>query len=46
MLIRGWDEMMTKIEDDLAQISSMKLSQFYKTFEEEIKGWNDKLVML
>lgn len=46
MLIKGWDEMMTKIEDDLAVIQSMKLSQFYKSFEEEIKGWNDKLVML
>ena len=46
MLIRGWDDMMTKIEDDLAQITSMKLSQHFKTFEEEIKSWNDKLVTL
>ena len=46
MLIRGWDDMMTQIEDDIAQISSMKLSQHYKTFEEEIKSWNDKLILL
>ena len=43
MLIRGWDDMMTKIEDDIGQITSMKLSTHYKTFEEEIKSWNEKL---
>ena len=46
MLIKGWDELMTKIEDDLAQINSMKLSQHFKTFEEEIKSWGERLVLL
>ena len=43
MLIKGWDDMITKIEDDLAQIASMKLSQHFKTFEEEINSWTEKL---
>lgn len=46
MLIRGWDDMMTQIEDDQSKIQSMKLSMHYKTFEEEIKGWSDKLVLV
>jgi dynein heavy chain 1 len=44
MLIKGWDDLMTKIEDDLSQLNSMKLSQHFKIFEDEIKSWNEKLV--
>lgn len=46
MLIKGWDDIMTKIEDDLSQLNAMKLSQFYKIFEDDAKSWNDKLVNL
>ena len=46
MLIKGWDELMTKIEDDLGHLNSMKLSQHFKAFEEEVKSWSEKLVML
>ena len=46
MLIKGWDDLMNQIEDDLAQISSMKLSQHFKAFEEEIKVWNKNLMKI
>ena len=46
MLIRGWDDLMTKIEDDMGQTSSMKLSQHYDAFKEEIQSWNDRLETL
>lgn len=42
-LIKGWDEMFDFLDEDLNNLSSMKLSQYYKTFEEEIAQWDDKL---
>ena len=43
-MIRGWDELFEQLDEDLNnKLSSMKLSQFYKTFEEEIAQWDDKL---
>lgn len=42
-LIKGWDEMFEQLDEDLNNLSSMKLSQFYRAFEEEIVQWDDKL---
>lgn len=42
-LIKGWEEMFELLDEDLNNLSSMKLSQYYKTFEEEIMQWDDKL---
>lgn len=42
-LIKGWDEMFERLDEDLNNLASMKLSQYYKTFEEEIAQWDDKL---
>ncbi|KAJ5078912.1 intein-containing dynein heavy chain precursor [Anaeramoeba ignava] len=42
-LIRGWDDLFTKISDHLNSLSAMKNSPFYKVFEEEAVGWEDKL---
>jgi dynein heavy chain 1 len=42
-LIKGWDDMFEQLDEDLNNLSSMKLSQYYKTFEEEIMQWDDKL---
>ncbi len=42
-LVKGWDELFEILEEDLNNLSSMKLSQYYKTFEEEISQWDDKL---
>ncbi len=42
-MIKGWDDMFEQLDEDLNNLSSMKLSQYYKTFEEEIMQWDDKL---
>ena len=31
------------LDEDLNNLSTMKLSQYYRTFEEEIAQWDDKL---
>lgn len=33
-LIKGWDEMFEQLDEDLNNLQSMKLSQYYRTFEE------------
>jgi dynein heavy chain 1 len=38
--------MFEELDEDLNNLSSMKLSQHYKTFEEEIAQWDDKLQKL
>jgi dynein heavy chain 1 len=45
-LIKGWDEMMTRAEEDIGQLTSMKLSQHFKTFETDIKSWHEKILNL
>lgn len=42
-LIRGWDELFTKCAENLSALSAMKHSPYYKVFEEEAAGWEDKL---
>jgi dynein heavy chain 1 len=45
-LIRGWDDLFTKLEEDLNNLASMKISPYYKQFESEIVQWDDKLQKL
>jgi dynein heavy chain 1 len=42
-LIRGWDELFTQIDEHINNIASMKMSPYYKVFEEEIVPWDEKL---
>ena len=42
-LIKGFNALMEQAEEDLSQLTSMKLSQHYKAFESDIKNWNEKL---
>ncbi|KAL8455832.1 hypothetical protein Emag_000406 [Eimeria magna] len=42
-VIKGWEEMFQVIDDQLASIQSMKMSPFFKIFEEEALAWDDKL---
>lgn len=42
-LIRGWDDLFTKLDEDLGTLASMKISPYYKQFEEEIVPWDEKL---
>eukprot|EP01132_Coremiostelium_polycephalum_P002127 gene2127-2619_t len=42
-LIRGWDDLFSKLAEHLNSIAAMKMSPFYKVFEEEASSWDDKL---
>lgn len=42
-LIRGWDDLFTKCSENLNSLSAMKLSPYYKVFEEEASSWEEKL---
>ncbi|KAH3764595.1 cytoplasmic dynein heavy chain [Pelomyxa schiedti] len=42
-LIRGWDDIFTKVAEHLNNLSSMKMSPFYKVFAEDAASWEDKL---
>jgi dynein heavy chain 1 len=42
-LIRGWDDLFAQIDEHINNIASMKMSPYYKVFEEEIVPWDEKL---
>ena len=42
-LIRGWDELFNQIKEHLSSLAAMKLSPYYKQFEEDAVGWDEKL---
>ena len=42
-LIRGWDDLFNKLKENINQVAAMKLSPYYKVFEEEAMTWEDKL---
>ena len=42
-LIKGWEDLMTQLEEHQNNIASMRMSPYYKQFEEEIMSWDDKL---
>ncbi|CAG0895372.1 unnamed protein product, partial [Cyprideis torosa] len=42
-LIRGWDDLFNKVKEDINSVSAMKLSPYYKVFEEEVATWEEKL---
>ncbi|KAF8887780.1 dynein heavy chain protein 1 [Infundibulicybe gibba] len=42
-LIKGWDDLFTKCSENLNSLTAMKLSPYYKVFEEEAGSWEDKM---
>jgi dynein heavy chain 1 len=42
-LIKGWDDLFNKCKEHINQVAAMKLSPYYKVFEEEAVSWEDKL---
>ncbi|XP_046600571.1 dynein heavy chain, cytoplasmic isoform X5 [Neodiprion lecontei] len=42
-LIRGWDDLFNKIKEHINSVAAMKLSPYYKVFEEEALTWEEKL---
>jgi dynein heavy chain 1 len=43
MLIKGWDDLFSKLGEHLGSLSSMKMSPFFKVFEDDHAQWDDKL---
>ena len=42
-LIRGWDDLFNKCREHLNSLAAMKLSPYFRVFEEEAFAWEDKL---
>jgi dynein heavy chain 1 len=42
-LIRGWDDMFTKLDEHINSFISMQNSPYFPTFKDEIEPWKDKL---
>jgi hypothetical protein len=42
-IIRGWDDLFNKLKEHINSVSAMKLSPYFKAFEEEALSWEDKL---
>ncbi|XP_005182290.1 dynein heavy chain, cytoplasmic isoform X3 [Musca domestica] len=42
-IIRGWDDLFNKVKEHINSVAAMKLSPFYKVFEEETLTWEEKL---
>ncbi|XP_064623935.1 cytoplasmic dynein 1 heavy chain 1-like isoform X3 [Lineus longissimus] len=42
-LIRGWDDLFDKVKEHINSVAAMKLSPYYKQFEEDAMSWEDKL---
>ncbi|KAJ8651627.1 hypothetical protein O0I10_012803 [Lichtheimia ornata] len=42
-LIRGWDDLFNKSSEHINSLAAMKLSPYYKVFEEDASSWEDKL---
>ncbi|PVU91581.1 hypothetical protein BB561_004323 [Smittium simulii] len=45
-LIKGWDDLFSKCSEQLSALGSMKISPYYKVFEEEALSWEDKLTRI
>uniref|UniRef100_A0A183BLW5 Dynein heavy chain, cytoplasmic n=2 Tax=Globodera pallida TaxID=36090 RepID=A0A183BLW5_GLOPA len=42
-LIRGWDDLFNKLKEHMSSLGQMKLSLYYKQFEEDALSWEEKL---
>ena len=42
-LIRGWDDLFNKVKEHINSVNAMKLSPYFKQFEEEALTWEDRL---
>lgn len=42
-LIRGWDDLFNKLKEHITSVAQMRLSPYYKVFEDEASSWDEKL---
>ena len=40
-LIKGWDELFSKLDDNLSALSSMKQSPYFKVFQDDSVAWEE-----
>ncbi|KAF8238396.1 dynein heavy chain protein 1 [Tricholoma matsutake] len=43
LISRGWDDLFNKCSENLNSLTAMKLSPYYKVFEEDAGSWEEKL---
>ena len=41
-LVRGWDDIFARIEEHLNSLTSMKMSPYFKTFEQDATLWDTR----
>ncbi len=42
-IIRGWDDLFTKVKEHINSVAAMKLSPYFKVFEDDAIAWDDRL---
>ncbi|CAL4067978.1 unnamed protein product, partial [Meganyctiphanes norvegica] len=42
-IIRGWDDLFNKVKEHINSVSAMKLSPYYREFEDDALHWEEKL---
>ena len=42
-IIRGWDDLFNKVKEHINSVTAMKLSPYYRVFEEDALTWEEKL---
>ncbi|OQR99244.1 dynein heavy chain, partial [Thraustotheca clavata] len=42
-IIKGWDDMFSKLDEHLNSLQSMKQSPYYRVFAEQAESWEEKL---
>uniref|UniRef100_A0A2P2HXP1 Dynein heavy chain, cytoplasmic n=1 Tax=Hirondellea gigas TaxID=1518452 RepID=A0A2P2HXP1_9CRUS len=42
-IIRGWDDLFNKVKEHINSVAAMKLSPYYRVFEEDALTWEEKL---
>lgn len=45
-LIKGWDDLFNKVKEHINSLQAMKLSPYYKVFEEDATTWEEKLIKI
>jgi len=42
-IIRGWDDLFNKVKEHINSVTAMKLSPYFKVFEDDAIAWDDRL---
>lgn len=45
-LIKGWDELFSKCAEHISSLATMKMSPYYRIFEDQARSWEKKLNLI